>query len=323
MMNRSKIDWTDFSWNPVTGCRHNCAYCYARKQAKRFCGDIRLNKASKQLQKEEDLYILDKPFKNVNSKVIPLPVGFEPTLHKYRLSDPLSKKLPANIFVGSMADLFGAWVPDEWIIQVFEACKAAPWHNYMFLTKNPSRYVQLMKSDLLPKDSNMWYGVSAGNKSLLKNALAIGELQSSYKTFLSIEPLHENITQNSEWKEIIEWGSFFDWVIIGAETGNNKNKVSPKKIWINKIIADCENVFTPIFLKANLANIWGGSLIQEFPKKLTSHSWEHRPCHKVFVEEVRDKKNCRQCKEMVQGKPAWRISARYYICEDCFNGGSR
>ncbi|MBP2071179.1 DUF5131 family protein [Thermoanaerobacterium butyriciformans] len=78
MMNKSKIEWCDFTWNPVTGCRHGCPYCYAAKQAKRFSGDVRINKGSSQLRKDENgLYILDNPFKNQVGKVIPDPVGFD------------------------------------------------------------------------------------------------------------------------------------------------------------------------------------------------------------------------------------------------------
>jgi hypothetical protein len=94
MMNKTRIEWCDFTYNPITGCRHACEYCYARRQAQRFCGDIRLNKASDQLQSIPDtgLWILDEPFKNNQGKVIPMPVGFEPAFHRYRLPMPAQKK---------------------------------------------------------------------------------------------------------------------------------------------------------------------------------------------------------------------------------------
>ena len=114
MMNKSKIEWCNFTWNPVTGCRHGCPYCYAAKQAKRFSGDVRINKGSSQLRKDENgLYILDNPFKNQIGKVIPDPVGFEPIMHRYRLLMPAQKKKPANIFVcswGICSDL-GSRIP--------------------------------------------------------------------------------------------------------------------------------------------------------------------------------------------------------------------
>ena len=82
-IHKTKIEWCSHTWNPVTGCLHDCHYCYAAKLARRFSGDVRLNKGSDQLQKDENgLYILEKPFKNqVTGKVTPFPVGFEPILH--------------------------------------------------------------------------------------------------------------------------------------------------------------------------------------------------------------------------------------------------
>lgn len=321
MMNRSKIDWCDFSWNPITGCLHECPYCYARKQARRFCGDIRLNKASPQLHRDGELWTLENPFKNIGGKVIPLPVGFAPTLHRYRMAMPQEKKLPANIFVGSMADIFGAWVPDEWIHEVFEACNAAPWHNYLFLTKSPWRYVQLQNSGLLPATRNMWYGTSAGNAEQLRKALAFGELKGKYNTFLSIEPLHADLANTEDWQEMMEYGAWPKWVIFGAETGNRRNKVSPNKAWVDALVQSCRSAQVPVFLKGSLGDLWGEPLIQEYPKLLTTPSWENRPVHKLFINSVRDKKTCRQCGISVQGKPAMRISARFYLCMDCYKGG--
>ena len=119
MMNKSAIDWCDFSWNPVTGCNFGCEYCYARRQATRFSGNTRLNMTNEQLKTETaGLYVLEQPFKNYNGAVLPFPAGFAPTFHKYRLGDPAKKKKPANIFVCSMADLFGNWIPEEWIVRI-------------------------------------------------------------------------------------------------------------------------------------------------------------------------------------------------------------
>ena len=150
-MNRTSIDWADMSWNPVTGCRHDCPYCYAAKTAKRFGGyDGAL---------AEDvwgrIHVLDSPAqriqKNGKTATAPFPFFFEPTLHRYRLGEPIHVEMPRSIFVCSMADLFGRWVPTDWIVEVFDACLAAPQHNYIFLTKNPNRYIELDKMMLLPR----------------------------------------------------------------------------------------------------------------------------------------------------------------------------
>lgn len=259
MMNKSKIEWTDFTWNPVTGCLHGCEYCYARKQARRFCGDIRLNKGSEQLQKDENgLYILEKPFKNQTSgKVIPDPVGFEPIMHKYRLDMPAKKKKPANIFVGSMADLFGEWVPDEWIREVLAACAAAPWHNYLFLTKNPYRYAELAEKGLLPEGDNFWWGTTITNQEDYENkVIAMFRLPTNRRVFFSIEPMHGRI----------DMALMPDWIIIGAETGQRKNKTIPQREWIKDIVNRC--VDERIFMKDSLTNVWEDPLIQQFPEPL-------------------------------------------------------
>lgn len=112
MMNKSLIEWCDFTWNPVTGCQHGCPYCYATKQANRFSGNVMINKTSEQLRKEEDdrgtRWVLEKPFKNEIGKVTPFPVKFEPMFREYCLPMPAQKKKPAVIFVVSMGDLFGS-----------------------------------------------------------------------------------------------------------------------------------------------------------------------------------------------------------------------
>lgn len=227
MMNKSRIDFCDFSWNPVTGCRYGCRYCYARKQAQRLCGDIRINKNSEQLQHMEDeLWILEEPFKNNLGKVTPLPAGFEPTLHRYRLPMPAQKKKPANILVGSLADLFGEWIPEEWIKEVLEACTAAPWHNYMFLTKNPERYQSALKC--VQETENIWIGASVTSR---EDIAEITKLPEGFNRFVCFEPLLGAIDP----EELSELLGQIDWVIIGAETGQSRSKTTPKKEWIKNI----------------------------------------------------------------------------------------
>ena len=129
-MNKSKIEWCDHTWNPITGCRHNCNYCYAKRMVVRFAGDIRMNKMAKgdystylSADRSGKLYVLDKPMKNETENRIVYPFGFEPTLHRYRFEMPGKLKTGNNIFVGAMADIFGEWVPNDWIDEVMEVCK--------------------------------------------------------------------------------------------------------------------------------------------------------------------------------------------------------
>lgn len=276
IMEKSKIDWCDSTWNPVTGCLHGCEYCYARGIAKRFGGwtDSDGDTYHDTFLMDDSLVgVLDKPLqimrgeKTGNWPKAPYPYDFQPTLHRYRLNDYIGKK-GRNIFVCSMADLFGEWVPDSWVEEVFKACEKAPQHNYLFLTKNPVRYSLLQDKEKLIKKPNMWYGNSITNKEQMEiSDYETGILGGKARTFYSIEPLLEDITDSKFWKNSCgKW--YMDWVIIGAETGRRKDKVVPERKWIENIVNDCEKEDIPAFMKSSLAEVWGEPLIQEHPKGL-------------------------------------------------------
>lgn len=145
-MEKSKIEWCDSTWNPVSGCYHPCPYCYARSTANRFKG---CDCAAGGETDENVVYLKERLTVTSKDGVVrnaAYPFGFTPTFHEYRLNDPLTKGFGKTIFVCSMADLFGDWVPDEWIKKVFDACKAASGHRYLFLTKNPARYIRLYEA---------------------------------------------------------------------------------------------------------------------------------------------------------------------------------
>lgn len=249
-MDKTKIDWCDSTWNPVTGCLHGCEYCYARSIANRFGEGWET--ASGNLPELDKLMYGHRMGKDgkPETKAAPYPYNFTPTFHKYRLNDYINKK-GRNIFVCSMADLFGEWVPDEWIEEVFKACDKAPQHNYIFLTKNPSRYDYLHQKGILRKCENMWYGYS-----LTTDKNYYWEC-SQYNIFASIEPILEPVPVPP-----------CDWVIIGAETGRRKDKVIPKHEWIEEIEKKCRERCIPVFMKSSLTDIWGEPLIQEFPEEL-------------------------------------------------------
>ncbi len=120
-MNKTKIEWCDSTWNPVTGCLHGCEYCYAQKIANRFgtinkmiesAAEEGINLDSKYFSNPDYFSELNEAVRDENGKIEPYPTNFYPTLHKYRLDDPQKWKKPRTIFVCSMADLFGDWVPD-------------------------------------------------------------------------------------------------------------------------------------------------------------------------------------------------------------------
>lgn len=262
----TKIDWCDSSWNPVTGCLHGCEYCYARNIAKRFSCEGQTLDAPAELQRvwledggvdlrQKGCHVLRYPVRLLDSgRICPYPFGFNPTLHCYKLDEPQKWKKPRTVFVCSMADLFGDWVPDEWIKDVFEACAKAPQHRYLFLTKNPMRYVGLYKKRILPVKDRYWYGTTTtkpGQPFFSTDVKGVNPY-----IFQSIEPILEPFG---------EIAVFPDWVIIGAETGNRKGKIAPKKAWIDEIAQQAQERRVPVFMKESLRGLMGDDFRQEFP----------------------------------------------------------
>lgn len=272
-MNNTKIEWCNSTWNPVTGCLHGCEYCYARKQANRFVGCNEKWDRILTPHYNVPLTELDEPLtitrRNGQTVKAPYPFGFDPTFHKYRLSEPVKWQTPRTIFVGSMTDLFGEWVPDRWITDVFNACEKAPQHRYLFLTKNPARYLKLVKQgklSLLNTNPNMWFGTSLTQITDVKRILDTFQIiNCGINTFISIEPLLEGISPYEDWNDLI-YNMYVDWVIIGAETGNRKDKIVPSKMWINDIVEDCEYNKIPVFMKNSLVPIIGEeNMRRDFP----------------------------------------------------------
>jgi len=177
-MNRSKIEWTDITWNPITGCRKHCSYCYAEKMAYRLRGRYG--------------YPKEKPF--------------EPTMHWNRLKEPLEVKKPSKIFAVSMGELFGDWVPNLWTREVLGVIGRAHWHIFQILTKQP----QNLRFFSYPP--NLWLGISIdgleSNKTIRKDLDCLLETNAKIK-FASFEPLKKLVTPSLDG---------LDWIIIGAQT---------------------------------------------------------------------------------------------------------
>lgn len=257
-MNKSGIEWCDHTWNPITGCRHGCSYCYADKMSLRFCGNMKRNMVqTDQYRMEGDLFVLDEPFMNEDGKPVIYPFGFEPTLHRYRY-DTLDKlKQGQNVFVGAMADIFGEWVPDSWIDDILGICEKHPQHNYLFLTKNPKRYTQY---GVPYGKENMWYGTTVTNSEDMER---IYQLPSLLNTFASIEPLLEDIGEG------ISALKYLKWIIIGAETGHRKGKVIPEFEWIRRIVVEADYNGIPVFMKDSLIPFVGEkNMRRDYPKEL-------------------------------------------------------
>ena len=282
---KTKIDWTDATWNPVTGCLHGCDYCYARRIAKRF--------GSNQMPIFTDYPVLNEPVRctytydymraaGINAgKIQPYPFDFTPTFHRYKLDEPKHWKKPRNIFVCSMADLFGEWVPDEWIETVINACLAAPQHRYLFLTKNPGRYCHLERAGIMPKGDNFWFGATFDHSNwpghdgpheipgrpttFALHGKMVHDAGDFYypaypekNRFVSFEPLLYDIGAH-----IGSTGA--QWHIIGAETGNRKGKVATQREWVEHIVEYSDKNHIPVFMKESLRGLMGDDFRQEFP----------------------------------------------------------
>lgn len=260
-MIKTKIEWCDSSWSPVTGCYHGCPYCYARGTANRFRGCNASPDGStpdKIVVLKGRLPVTDKEGK---TRTAAYPYGFTPTLHEYRLKDPATKGFGKTIFVCSMADLFGEWVPEEWIIKVFDACKAAPGHRYLFLTKNPQRYLELAGKGLLPKGDDFWYG------STVTDPFMDAFFSDEYRTFVSVEPILQPFEESEKDDSGKILADRIDWIILGAETGNRKDKVVPERSWIEDIVWEFKERGKPVFMKDSMIPIWGDDILTEFPWK--------------------------------------------------------
>lgn len=172
----------------------------------------------------------------------------KPVFYPERLKQ-LKNKRSKIIFMNSMSDI-ADW-EGEWIDQVFKAIEENSQHIYLFLSKRPKAYEKILPDRYLPQ--NIWFGATTTKPNDCEN----WSIHHSGKTFLSIEPIHESF----EGKCFIG----FNWIIIGAETGNRKGKVVPKKQWVMDLKYKCRNAGVPIFMKESLQELMGNDFIQEFP----------------------------------------------------------
>jgi protein gp37 len=208
---KSAIEWTESTWNPVTGCDKispGCKYCYAERMSKRLKAMGQPNYAS----------------------------GFKLTLHPRVLEYPLNNKRPMTIFVNSMSDLFHKGIPFEYIEKVFTVMEQTPQHKYQVLTKRSERLAEV--SDLLHWSDNVWMGVTVENADYQFRIDHLRECGAKIK-FLSLEPLLGPLP-NLDLTGI-------DWVIVGGESGPGARPM--KEEWVLEIRNQCVEARVPFFFK--------------------------------------------------------------------------
>ncbi|NQU28686.1 MAG: phage Gp37/Gp68 family protein [Candidatus Marinimicrobia bacterium] len=211
MAQKSSIEWTESTWNPVTGCTKispGCKNCYAERMTKRLTAMGQLN------------------YRN----------GFKLTTHNHVVDTPKTWKKPQTIFVNSMSDLFHKDVPYDFILKVFESMQDAHWHVFQVLTKRSERLLELAPD--LPWPKNIWMGVSVENEDY---KFRIDHLRNipAYITFLSCEPLIGPISKMNL--------RGIDWVIVGGESGPKSRPMNQE--WVSDIRDQCLEYGTPFFFK--------------------------------------------------------------------------
>lgn len=211
MGDKSSIEWTDATWNPVTGCTKvspGCKHCYAERLAAR-------------------LQAMGNPrYRN----------GFAVTLHPDQLTLPLRWAQPRRIFVNSMSDLFHEAIPEHFIHQTFEVMAKADWHIFQILTKRAERLARLAPS--LPWPHHVWQGVSVENARHLWRIRYLKEVPATVR-FLSLEPLLGPIPRIPLER--------IHWVIVGGESGPRHRPIDPS--WVRDIRDQCAVARVPFFLK--------------------------------------------------------------------------
>lgn len=218
-MSTTRIEWTDATWNPVTGCTKTsagCAHCYAETMSRRLKAMGTAKYAN----------------------------GFNVTVHEDALNEPKKWRKPRAIFVCSMSDLFHKDVPFDFVDKVMAVIKGTPQHRYQLLTKRAERMEEYFKTKEVPK--NVWIGVTVevqNSKSRIDN---LRNIQNAPIRFLSCEPLLEDL------------GSLdlngIDWIIVGGESGNQARPM--KEEWVMNIKAQCDSAQKAFFFKQ--WGTWGG-----------------------------------------------------------------
>jgi protein gp37 len=239
MSDKSKIEWTDATWNPVRGCTKispGCAHCYAETFAERFRG------------------VPGHPYEQ----------GFDLRVVPEKLGEPIRWSKPKMIFVNSMSDLFHKDVPDEYILSVVRVMQTANWHTYQVLTKRSERLSDMLQTKLLDAaaEPHIWWGVSVENRKHGLPRITHLRAAPAKIRFLSIEPLLEDLGQLNLDR--------IHWVIVGGESGHGARPM--EREWVVNIRDQCRQARIPFFFKQ-----WGGVRKSENGRELEGRAYDALP----------------------------------------------
>ena len=239
MAEKSSIEWTDATWNPVRGCTKispGCKFCYAERFAERFRG------------------VAGHPFEQ----------GFDLRLVPEKLAEPLRWAKPKMIFVNSMSDLFHEDVPDWYIERVADVMLKANWHTYQVLTKRSERMSLLLSTKLAHAASaeHIWWGVSVENKQYGLPRIADLQAAPAAMRFLSVEPLLEDLGKVDL--------TGIAWVIVGGESGPGARPID--KEWVLSMMRQCRTAHVPFFFKQ-----WGGVQKKRAGRTLAGRTFDELP----------------------------------------------
>ncbi len=239
MASRTKIEWTDATWNPVRGCTKvspGCTHCYAETFAERFRG----------------------------VKGHPYELGFDLRLVPEKLLEPFVWTSPRMVFVNSMSDLFHIGVPDDYIIRVVRVMMEATWHTYQVLTKRSERLRLMLNGPLKFATStrHIWWGVSVENVKHGKPRIQHLRHTPAAVKFLSIEPLIEDLG-------LVNLADI-DWVIVGGESGPGARPM--RESWVRSLLRQCRQSKVPFFFKQ-----WGGVQKKKNGRELSGKTYDEFP----------------------------------------------
>ena len=246
MSERSAIEWTDSTWNPVTGCTPvspGCAHCYARGFAERFRG------------------VPGHPYEQ----------GFDLRLWPDRLRLPLRWRKPRRVFVNSMGDLFHEGVPDSFIDAIFETMIAARQHEFQVLTKRPRRMASYLgwrngpQGSFAAENPHIWLGATVETQQYLWRAKLVAGLPAGVR-FVSCEPLLGPL----DLRPVLDPRAGINWVIVGGESGPRTRAMEPE--WVRDIRDQCRDAGVPFLFKQ-----WGGTNKKLAGRLLDGEVWDQYP----------------------------------------------